>query len=53
MPVAERTITGAVAAVAVKMFWAEVTREVPVAIPITGVVKVGLTCITNVVPVPV
>ena len=35
------------------MFWAEVAREVPVATPITGVVKVGLVCTTNVVPVPV
>ena len=35
------------------MFWAEVAREVPVATPITGVVKVGLICTTNVVPVPV
>ena len=53
LAVAERMIKGWVPDAAVKMFWAEVAREVPVAIPITGVVKVGLTCITNVVPVPV
>ena len=52
--VAERRIKGAVAAVAVKMFWAEVAREVPVAAPRTGVTKVGLvekTKLVDVVPV--
>ena len=39
--VAERRIKGAVPAVAVKMFWAEVASEVPVAAPKTGVTKVG------------
>lgn len=39
--VAERRIKGAVPPVAVKMFWAEVAREVAVATPRAGVVKEG------------
>src|SRR3989338_7445129 len=52
--VAERRIKGAVPAVWVKMFWAEVAREVPVATPKTGVTKVGEvenTRLVDVVPV--
>ena len=41
MAVADRATTGAVPAVAVKIFWAEVARLVPVATPKTGVTKVG------------
>src|SRR3990167_6022577 len=39
--VAERRMSGTEPAVWVKMFWAEVAREVPVAAPRTGVIKVG------------
>ena len=50
--VAERIITGLVPDVAVKMFCAEVAREVPVATPRTGVVRVGEVANTKL-PVPV
>ena len=51
--VAERTTTGSVPAVAVKMFCADVASDVPVATPISGVTSVGDVLITNVSPVPV
>ena len=51
---AERRMSGTEPAVWVKMFWAEVAREVPVAAPRTGVIKVGeveKTKLVDVVPV--
>ena len=50
--VAERTTSGAVPPVAVKIFWADVARLVPVATPKTGVVKVGEVANTKA-PVPI
>ena len=50
--VAERRTRGAVPPAAVKMFWAEVAREVPVATPSTGVTRVGVLAKTKA-PLPV
>src|SRR3990167_7742102 len=45
--VAERRMSGTEPAVWVKMFWAEVAREVPVAAPRTGVTRVGVSAKTK------
>ena len=50
--VAERRMSGTEPAVWVKMFWAEVAKEVPVAAPRTGVTRVGLVANTRA-PLPV
>lgn len=51
--VVEETTSGAVPVDTVEVSCPDTLKLVPVAAPITGVVRVGLACMTNVDPVPV